>query len=380
MFNLFGKSNANKTVDNHQFLGVVDDPRSEVEKGKDWQTAEFVKLASVSPDAPVVTWVKKDPSAWRSFTVRNQNGSGSCVAQTTAKLLEVENSIEETTKPLIPFSAYDVYDRRANKPGAGMYGPDALTIASKFGACSEDMLPSQLMTEAQMNAQVDRTPDMVSFADKYRAGGYGQLPFNIDAVASFIQQTGKAVMFFTYFLYDEWTDVPEVKHPTLQQSADTTLRHAISAVDFTLWGPDNKKAIIIEDSWGSFNAWKGKRVITEDWFNNRVYFCGNLLSLPNDHATPQPQPQPIVKPKFHFTRQLGYGMTGKDVRNLQDMLKFEGFFPKAQLSTGAFYTITAKAVLAWQLAHGFKDFLNEPDIRKIKFGPKSIALANNLYA
>lgn len=377
MFNLFGKINVKPTVDNHQFLGVVDDPRSEIEKNKDWQTAEFVQIAGVAPDAPTVQWEKKSPEQWRSFTVRNQNGSGSCVAQTGAKLLEVENSLEEKDKPLIPFSAYDIYDRRANKPQAGMYGPDALNIISKFGACSEILLPSQNMSEAQMNAPVNRTLEMVKFADIYRAGGYGQLPTVVDALASFIQQTGKGIMLFTFFTYDEWNDVPQVKHTSLNRFDEATLRHAISGVDSTLW-IDDQKAIIIEDSWGSFNAWKGKRVLTESWINDRVYFAGNLLDLPN--VRPQPVPPTPIKPKFNFTRQLSYGMIGKDVRNLQDMLKFEGFFPKAQLSTGGFYTITAKAVLAWQLAHGFNDFLNEPNIRKIKFGPKSIKLANNLYA
>ncbi len=354
---------------NDLFPGVVEDPRSEDEKAQDYQTEEVMKLAGVSAQAEPVIWIEKRPEQWRGFLLRDQNGSGSCVAQTGGKLLEIENKLEEPNIDLIQFSAYDIYDRRKNKPAAGMWGADALNICSKFGATTEVLLPSQRMTESQMNQPVQRTPEMISVAQKYRAGGYLQLPLNIESIASFIQKTGKGVMIFVSFEYDEWTDVPTLKYP-----GDRSLRHSITAVEPILW--QGKKALVIEDSWGKFNEWKGRRVLTEEFLNARLFFAGHLLDLSNTPVPPSP-----VKPKFHFTKHLVFGMRNdKEVVGLQKMLRFEGLFPSNVDFTGNFLQITAKAVKAWQINHGIMDFANEKDMRKIRFGQKSVALANNLYA
>lgn len=361
-----------------QFLGVADDPRTQLQKDQDFDTREFVSLASASPIAPKVNWVKTPPNQWRNFLIRSQNGSGSCVAQTSAKLLEIENNLEEPEKKLIQFSARDIYIRRANQGSAGMYGPDALSICSKFGAASEAQVPSQDMTENEINAPLVRTAEMMKFADYYKAGGYGTLPAsNVEALASFIQQTGKGIMLFAFFTNDEWTDVPVIKHKSLGPNDLYTLRHSITGTEPIIWIND-EKALVIEDSWGKFNQWKGQRVLTESFIKERVYFAGNLLNLKN--PSPAPLPIPSNKPKLKFTTGLSYGIISKEVRMLQDMLKYEGFFPKTQMSTGGFYAITAKALKAWQINHKIMDFANENNVRNIKFGPKSLILANKLYA
>jgi len=50
---------------------------------QDYQFEETV--ASVNP----VDWVEKKESEWRSFPIYDQNGSGSCVAQTMAKMMGI---------------------------------------------------------------------------------------------------------------------------------------------------------------------------------------------------------------------------------------------------------------------------------------------------
>ena len=68
--------------------GVIADPRTLEEKEKDYQAKE---VASFAP----VDWKEEPPVQWRKFPVRNQDGSLTCVAQTGAKLLGIDNDIEE---------------------------------------------------------------------------------------------------------------------------------------------------------------------------------------------------------------------------------------------------------------------------------------------
>lgn len=84
-----------------------------------------------------------------------------------------------------------------------------------------------------------------------------------------------------------------------------------------------------------------------------------------------------IKPIFTFTIPLSYGTRSPEVVKVQDMLKYEGFVKGD--STGFFGPITAKGVQKWQLAHGLTDFKDETDFKKIRWGEKSIKLANKLY-
>ena len=100
-------------------LGVVDDPRVDEQKEKDYQHCE---IASGEKKVKV-RWVEKEPAKFRKFPIRNQDGSSSCVAQSTAKVLGINNFLEE--KEFVELSAKDIYMRRRND-GGGMWGTDAM--------------------------------------------------------------------------------------------------------------------------------------------------------------------------------------------------------------------------------------------------------------
>lgn len=345
------------------FTGVVEDPRIASAKACDYQAEEVVQFATPK-------WVEESPERWRRFPVRNQNGSSTCVAQTGAKMLGIENILEEMNNPFKIFSALDIYDRRQNKPQEGMWGVDALTILSQFGATTDDRLPSQLLTEAQANRPIVRAVEDLSIADKYRAGGYVQLPFEIDKIAA-VLEIGKPVMLFFSFGNGEWNDVPELKISNPQY------RHSITGVDKTIW--KGEKAIIIEDSWGNFNAWHGQRVITEKFLKERLFFAGYLLDLSNDHRKPEEKKD--EKPHYKFIRNMGWSYVARDdVKKLQDILRFEGYFPKNQVSTGKFLQITAKALQKWQITHGIMDFAKETNLQKIWARTKTLAELNKIYS
>ena len=232
--------------------GALIDTRSEEKKAKDIQFKEIV--ASANP----VVWTEKISTSWRKFPIFNQDGSGSCVAQTMAKIMGVLYYIKNSV--YVHFSATHIYQRRSNKPAGGMAGVECFEIA-KRGATLEVLTPSQDMTDTQMDGiKVEQYKEDVGKIFKIGEPIYGPVK-DIETVASIIQTTEKAVMVWYYFTYPEWTDVPTVLGP-VDLYAPGTVRHSVTAVDFTLY--QGKKCLIIEDSWGPNLGKGGQRIITED--------------------------------------------------------------------------------------------------------------------
>lgn len=360
--------------------GAVIDERPVEEKVKDFKFEEIV--ASADP----VVWTEK-PS-YRKFPIFNQDGSGSCVAQTTAKMLGIMYWLVQNPQEYVHFSATHVYQRRKNKPSSGMAGVDALDIATR-GVTLEDLVPSQNMSDGAMDDVV-----IADYKEKvgeiFKASNYVTLPTaDIDVIASTIQKTKKGVMVWFYFENREWTSKPVVLNPDLVLNAPTTARHSVTAVDYAL--VDGKKCLIIDDSWGSSFGQAGQRIITEDFFKARNWFSAYLLNFSFQDDVPD---VPQV-PKYHFANNLRFiddpslsasdkqtisAKQSADVVRLQDMLKFEGFFPVNVESTGYYGAVTARAVLQWQIRHAVDSAEELTALKGWFFGAKSISKANQIYA
>lgn len=315
--------------------GALPDTRSEEEKAKDFKFEEIVASA-----VPVV-WTEKISTSWRKFPIFNQNGSGSCVAQTMAKILGVMYWLKNGI--YVHFSATHIYQRRANKPAGGMAGVDAFKIAQE-GATLEVLTPSQDMTDVQMdNIKIEKYKEDVGKV--FKLGNYIMGPIrDLETIASIIQTTGKAVMVWYYFTYAEWTDVPEVKTSNLDINGLKTVRHSVTAVDFTLY--KGKKCLIIEDSWGPNFGKGGQRIITEDFHNIRNWFVAHPMTFQFEEA-----PVPPVTP-LKLTKTLRFNMTDPEVKILQDILKAKGVFPFNISSTSYFGSITLKGVKDFQSKNG----------------------------
>ncbi len=376
--------------DNELFLsGALIDVRPEEEKEKDYHFGEIV--AAINP----VNWVEKSQSAWRKFPIFNQDGSGSCVAQTLAKLLGVLYWLKNQL--YVHFSATHIYQRRTNKPSSGMAGVDAFNIAQK-GVTLEELVPSQNLNDTQMDGtEIPQYKQDVGSV--FKIGNYVSLPIkNIDTIASIIQTTNKGLMVWFYFKGDEWMDVPTIKYPNLDMYAGDTSRHSVTAVDFTLY--QGKKALVIEDSWGKSFGFSGQRVITEDFFNVRNWFAAYPINFAFDDQTqpqPQPQPQPTpVKPKYTFTKPLVFipwdnaknqpanlalhESQKTDVVALQNILRYEGHFPSNVASTGYYGSITARAVDSFQRAHQVAPLSELNSLRGRRVGEKTIKALNEKYS
>ena len=342
-------------MDIPQFLGVLEDTRPEEKKMLDRSFVEFVAAA-----APVV-WKEKAKKDWRKFSDQNQDGSGSCVAQTVRKLAGIQMFLKEGQ--YVEMSA-GFYKLRSNRPAAGMIGIDAFDIWKNYGVPLEVLVESDNKSDAQMDA-TEIAQYKKDIAKNFAISGHSGIPVgDFETVASVIQQTGKGVMVWFYFTYPEWArEVPEVMKPlTLYGGEDS--RHSVAAVDFGLI--NGKKYLKIEDSahFGGIT----ERWISEEFFTARNFFARYATNFKFDDQSPEVPgdlPNPL-KPQHKFTVPLEFiplGTDGKisdlakneaqkqDVIKLQDILRFEGLFPVNVESTGYYGAMTAKAVYNYQLKH-----------------------------
>lgn len=346
--------------------GAKIDTRPLEEKKKDFKFAELV--AGADP----VNWVLKTPDQYRKFPIFNQNGSGSCVAQTEAKELGIMRA--QTDGVYVHFSATDIYQRRINKDGSGMGGVDARTIASE-GVTLEALTPSQGMHDAEMDAAVVE-PYKREIGKVFAVPNFAELiAGDIETVASIIQRTKKGVMVWFYFKYDEWDTNPKVLHPDLVLNAPDTCRHSVTAVDFTLL-PNGKKALIIEDSWGPNAGLGGQRIIDEDFFKARNWYASYLTAF----KFQIPAPTPIGKPIHTFNTDMEFSVIvtyTPEVMALQDCLKFEGLYPANVSSSGYFGAITKKAVQQFQAKY---NITTSTSTGYGRVGPKTRAQLNLLYS
>ena len=319
-------------MENITFTGALEDTRSDEEKNKDWHS----DLAF----AGVPEWKEKSFDQLKTFPVRDQDGSGSCVAQTLALMLGIENFLEEGR--FIEFSAKDIYTRRSNQ-GAGMIGVEALEIARKYGATLEVLIPSQRMGETEINNIIREVSDE-QIGKIFTVDNYYQLPFSVEKIASVIDLkrrdgVGKPVMVWFQFPRAEWNSIP-----ALSNSNFDLVRHSVTAVDYGIVG--GKKGIFIQDSWGLHSSTvNGLRFISEDYLKNRMIFCAYVNDKKNDWQNETPETvvnRPVLK----------IGASGSYVKELQTILQELGYFPATTKTTNYFGTITQASVKKFQEANG----------------------------
>lgn len=296
-------------------VGITQDWRTPEERAKDYQLNEIV----TTPEP--VNWVEKKD--WRKFETRSQDGSGSCVAQSMAKILGICHYLNKGYFPTL--SASYIYQKRANKPAEGMGGVDVWEIVRNYGTVLEENMPSQNLSEKDINL-VEEKQVYRDIGKTFAISNYVQIQIDINTIASVIQRTGKPVMVWFRFGDGEWTDIPTIK-------TEPKYHHSVTAVDYILW--EGKKALVIEDSWGKFGRFDGQRIITED-FMSRCSYAAYPINFKYEVESPK-----LERPKFDGS-----------VKSLQECLKWEGLFPLNVESTGVFGSITKSALIKWQTRAG----------------------------
>lgn len=287
-----------------------------------------------------------------------------CVAFSTAKVLGIENYLEETK--FVRVSARDIYERRKNKPDKGMYLRDAMKIGHEFGATFEQLMPSERMNESQANDASDRTPLCEIVAKPARGGSYISIPFEINSIASIISK-GKGVLLGARFNHGDW------HNPEVITRKDGRLGHAFVGVDYTIW--KGKRAIIFSNSWGINWGFQGQGILTEDQFSG-LMGAWYYEDLKNENNLG------IPKPEWKFEKNLEFGLKNdEDVKMLQLCLQHLGMYPKNAITSGNFLGVTLRAVQVFQLQ--FKNDISRYAGYQIKgtgfVGPGTRGKLNELF-
>ena len=317
-------------------------------------TSDFVKFDDV-----VSSGANFEERAPVGYTQRFQENSGTCVAQTTAKMLEIAD-FKNDGIPTV-YSATPIFQIRANKPRTGMAMAEALDFPISNGAYLEKDVPSEHMSDQQVDSLIydkalavhDKPLNKIWIdTDFYKVA---------DAVKSF-----GACMILVKGSYNEWC-----QYVPVGDSNSEAIRHAVTAVDtITHQGTEY---IIIEDSYGTWAGSTniplkaGQRAITRQFFEKHCYGAAAFTKWTYQQAETN---------KHIFTVSLAYGSTSPEIALLQQKLQQLGYFPINVKTTGYYGNVTANAVLAWQIAYRVAP-LNELGSGK-SFGPKSIAVMNTL--
>jgi hypothetical protein len=176
------------------------DTQTEGQKERNYQQGEFV----TTPTQPL--WEEKPQESWRSFAIRNQDGSGTCVVQTYATELGI--IFKQKYNRWIDFSSSYPYQQRKYPTISGCTSEDIYSIFPKIGNLFERDMPSQLFTDQEVMA-VNKEPYYEDIAKTFKITRVS-LPLDFETVASTIQATGKGVMVWFHFSNAEWTNIPQV--------------------------------------------------------------------------------------------------------------------------------------------------------------------------
>jgi len=326
------------TQEIEHFTGLLPDTRADVEKAKDWLASEIFIPVSGTP-----TYRKVNEGEWAKYQVRNQNGSGSCVANTVAKMFEIKRKLDKGDS--IKFSHAPIYIKRSNKPSAGMIGVNALQIACDTSTCQEADMPSENMHDAQLDA-LELPEYYEDLNNLVLPTNFATVPakdLNFDFVAQLIQREGCAMIWINTDYVSWCKDIPTAG------GKKGSVVHSWTGVDVVnLNGEDY---IVAEDSWGKWLDQNGvaskygpdgQRLISRDFFKDAVWFAAVLLDFEYDVT------DDAFKP---FNTIMEYGDSGAEVKRYQEMLKARGYFPSNQPCTGFFGNITARSTYVMQVQY-----------------------------
>jgi hypothetical protein len=296
-----------------QYIGCRDTQTNE-QKARNYSFTEMVT-------APFpATWIEKKREDYRSFPIRDQDGSGQCVAMTLAT--EMGIIFKEKYGEWIDFSSSFPYQHRKYPEQSGCTSEDIYEIFPKIGNVFEDDMPSQNMNDKQA-MEVKKKSYFDDLAKTWNIKRIA-LPIDFELVASTIQATGKGVMVWFKFHPTEWTNIPFVSDKA------PTSGHSVTVVDYVL--KDGKKYLVIQDSWGLKYADQGLRLISEEYFYERCYQCAYLVSFKT-----QNNETVFEKPKFDGS-----------IMSAQKCFKYEGLFPVNVNEVEIAGNITRTACIAFQ--------------------------------
>lgn len=294
---------------------------------------------------------------------RFQASSGSCVSQTCAMI--------NTKKTGVIASAVPIWQRRSNKPATGMSYSDVIKLLPTVKISKESDVPSQNMTDTQMDAQ-----DIV-----YKGTELNPVvePLTLNKsfyeVAQAVRQHGVASIWFRCSV-NNW-----LKWIMNKCDDSNEVGHSVAVIDAVNYKGVNY--LIFLDSAGHYTRdpnpqpeWiktYGLRAITEEAFNQGVYNQWTVVELKKTDMTT------TSKPVHNFVTPLYFGMIkNSDVEKLQEILIYEGLLD-SRANTGNYKNMTRSAVKAFQVKHNVATMAELNQLNGLRVGQKTINKLNELY-
>lgn len=298
----------------------------------EFELSKFAKLSEITTSIAEVSWKPLDISNLPTYPQYDQYSKFSCVANSMglfdAILYSQRNP--QKIKEDLKFSADFIYENRSNRPSQGMIGTNAFEITKNIGSIPYQLLPNNflesdaVLIEGWMKdvAKVFQSQDEAIL-----------IPIkDIDTLVSVQQVTGKPIMVWFDFNWDQWAK----KSPTLS-GYYPQLRHSVVFIppkgnQMTYGMFEGEKAIVIQESAGLTSTLNGKRIIKESFYKKHNLFAG-------------------YKMRFKFDVGAGEKYDGTII-SLQKCLRSVGYFPMNISLVENYGPVTQRAVTNWKTANG----------------------------
>lgn len=289
------------------YIGVIDDPRSDLEKNKDYKSEDLFSGG--------VVWKEKGDDWIKEYKRRYQDGSSQCMAYSGAKHLGINEMRENGS--FADLSPTFIYRLRSNS-GPGMFMQNLLDILVKNGSPKDTWFPCDNLNDTDILKAPEPTAEVREEASKYRGKNYFQIKaFNIEEVAKAVDLVGSCVI-LVRCNNKEWIKVPFIDPKVTQEQWD--INHAVLCTDYGLI--KGVKHLKVEDSWGKYP----EKWIPESFIESRMFGGGYVIDLENQSP----------KPKVRITKDLMAGnyWYSTEVHDLQKVLVYENCMTIAEANTG----------------------------------------------
>lgn len=308
-----------------------------------------IKFEEIVSGATPVIWTDKGNNI-RKFPDYDQKRTMMCGAFSAKKMLGILYWLKENT--WIEFSEEDVYQRRKNRPGVGMYMTDVFDLMKK-GITLKVLTRAVIKTDADAdNCKIEPYKrDVGSVFALKDANPIWINAKDIEEIASIIQVTGKGVLLNVFFIEEEWSrEVPKVIDLGLTYGSQRALLHFGVATDFTL--RNGVKTIVFDDS-APFGGLL-RRYLTSETLKARSQYGAYPMTFKFAEEE--------IKPKFTGT-----------IISFQECMRSIGKFPSNVSLVESFGPVTRSALNDFQKAYGLPQVSNWP------LEPKTLAKVKELF-
>lgn len=336
-----------KQIFEPKFRDAIADPRSALEKSRDYTYGEDMVLPTGSAGNKRI---KKLP-----FDAYLQQSTSSCGAHAAAHARRSYES--EGTFPLA------WYRTRTNYSGEGMYLKEVLKLAARADTVKTPKDVPKKLTESYANSL-----EYMELFSNNRDARYEYVtinPYDAQAVLDLVSG-GKAVVISFYATKAEWGEEIYPRETTTILTAP--VRHYVLALPNTYHTKDGYEWVSCIDSANP----KGNTLVhmRRDMLEKRMYLGGGFYHVV-DKSKSQVKDLPLTA--------CEYGQRNGNVLKLQKFLTQLGRM-SAIHNTGYYGNITAQAVLGWQvenLSNADVDWLYK--LNGHYWGPQSIVLVKKKY-